>query len=57
MEIGRIGRKNAFLSVDGGRAVRLNTGDTVTITKSRYVTKLVRLNDRSFFDIVKNKLK
>lgn len=57
VEIGRIGRKNAFLSVDGGRAVRLNTGDTITITQSRYVTKLVRLNDRSFFDIVKNKLK
>ena len=57
VEIGRIGRKNAFLSVDGGRAVRLNTGDLITITRSRYVTKLVRLNDRSFFDIVKNKLK
>lgn len=57
VEIGRIGRKNAFLSVDGGRAVRLSTGDTITITRSRYVTKLVRLNDRSFFDIVKNKLK
>ena len=57
VDIGRIGRKNAFLSVDGGRAVRLNTGDTVTITKSRYVTKLVRLSNRSFFDIVKNKLK
>ena len=57
VEIGRIGRKNAFLSVDGGRAIRLNTGDTVTITRSRYVTKLVRLNSRSFFDIVKNKLK
>ena len=57
VEIGRIGRKNAFLSVDGGRAIRLNTGDTVTITRSRYVTKLVRLNNRSFFDIVKNKLK
>ncbi len=57
VEVGRIGRKNAFLSVDGGRAVRLNTGDTVTITRSRYITKLVRLNNRSFFDIVKNKLK
>jgi NAD+ kinase len=57
IEIGRIGRKNAFLSVDGGRAVRLNTGDTITVTKSYYVTKLVRLCDRSFFDIIKTKLK
>ncbi len=57
VEIGRIGRKNAFLSVDGGRALRLNTGDIVTVTQSRFVTRLVHLSERSFFDIVKNKLK
>ncbi len=57
VEIGRIGRKNAFLSVDGGRALRLNTGDVVTITKSSYVTKLVHLCQRSFFEIVKTKFK
>lgn len=57
VEIGRIGRKSAFLSVDGGRALRLNTGDKVTITNSPYLTKLVHLSDRSFFEIVKNKFK
>lgn len=57
VEIGRIGRKSAFLSVDGGRALRLNTGDRVTVTRSPYTTRLVRLSDRSFFDIVKNKFK
>lgn len=57
VEIGRIGRKSAFLSVDGGRAVRLNTGDRVTITRSPYTTKLVHLTERSFFEIVKNKFK
>ena len=57
VEIGRIGRKSAFLSVDGGRALRLNTGDRVTITNSPYLTKLVHLSDRSFFEIVKNKFK
>ena len=57
VEVGRIGRKNAFLSVDGGRALRLYTGDEIIITNSRYVTRLVHLSDRSFFDIVKNKLK
>lgn len=46
------GKRNAFLSVDGGHALRLGTGDVVTITKSRYVTKLVRLRDRSFYDII-----
>ncbi len=57
VDVGRIGRKNAFLSVDGGRALRLYTGDQIIITNSDYVTRLVHLSDRSFFDIVKNKLK
>lgn len=57
VEIGRIGRKSAFLSVDGGRAFRLNTGDRVVVTRSSYSTQLVRLSDRSFFEIVKNKFK
>ena len=57
IEIGRIGRKSAFLSVDGGRALRLNTGDRLTITRSVYATKLVHLSERSFFEILKNKFK
>ncbi len=57
VEIGRIGRKNAFLSVDGGRALRLNSGDRVTITRSPDTTKLVHLDEKSFFEIVKNKFK
>lgn len=57
VEIGRIGRKNAFLSVDGGRALRLNTGDCIEVTRAQYTTKLIHLSRRSFFDIVKNKFK
>jgi len=57
VKIGRIGRKNAFLSCDGGRAFRLNTGDTVQIRRSKYVTKLVRLSNKSFFDILNKKLR
>lgn len=57
VEIGRIGRKNAFLSVDGGRALRMNTGDKVTITRSPDTTRLVHLGEKSFFEIVKNKFK
>ena len=44
--------KNAYLSVDGGRAQKLNMGDTVTIKKSNLVTKLIRLKERSFYDVV-----
>jgi len=57
MMIGRIGRKNAFLSVDGGRAFRLNSGDVIRVTKSAHVTRLVRLTDKSFFEILYKKLK
>ena len=48
-------RRNAYLSVDGGKALRLNMGDVATIRKSRYETKLVKLNDRSFYDVVNAK--
>lgn len=50
-------RRNAYLSVDGGKAVRLNLGDVVTVRKSNLETKLVRLKDRSFYDVVNMKFK
>lgn len=48
-------RRNAYVSVDGGKAVRLNLGDTVTIRRSKLETKLIKLNDRSFYDVVNAK--
>ena len=53
----RIGRKNAFLSVDGGRAFRLNAGDQVVIRKSRFETQLLRLKNRNMFEILNSKFK
>lgn len=53
----RNARRNAFLSVDGGKAVRMNMGDVATIRKSNLATKLVRLKDRSFYDVVNMKFK
>lgn len=50
-------RRNAYLSVDGGRSLRLNMGDVATIKKSNLETKLVRLKDRSFYDVVNAKFK
>ena len=49
--------KNAYLSVDGGRAQKLNMGDVVTVKKSNLTTKLIRLKDRSFYDVVNVKFK
>lgn len=50
-------RRNAFLSVDGGKALRLNMGDIATIRKSNLSTKLIRLKDRTFYDVVNMKFR
>lgn len=53
----RNARRNAFLSVDGGKALRMNMGDIATIRKSEHYTRLIRLKDRSFYDVVNMKFK
>lgn len=55
VRVGKLGRRNAFLSVDGGRAFRLGVGDVITIRKSEQETRLVRLKDTSFYEILNNK--
>lgn len=55
VRLGKLGRRNAFLSVDGGRAFRLNVDDVVTIRRAEQETRLVRLKETSFFEIVNNK--
>ena len=57
VELTKNARRNAFLSGDGVKAVRLNMGDVATIQKSKLETKLVRLKERSFFDVVNAKFK
>lgn len=52
-----IARRNAYLSVDGGKAIRLNAGDVATIKRSHLETKLVRLKERSFYDVINAKFK
>jgi len=53
----RNARRNAYLSVDGGKALRMNMGDVAMIHKSNLCAKLVRLKDRSFYDVVNMKFK
>lgn len=48
-------RRSAYLSVDGGKALRMNMGDVATIKKSNLCTRLVRLKSRSFYDVVNTK--
>lgn len=56
VRLGKLGRRNAFLSVDGGRAFRLSLGDVVTVRKAEQETSLVRLKQTSFYEILNNKI-
>ena len=49
-------RKCLYLSVDGGKAIRLNGGDRVEVKRSRHSTKLVQLTHRNFYQLVNQKL-
>lgn len=50
-------RRSAFLSVDGGKALKMNMGDVATIKRSNLQTRLIRLKDHSFFDVVNMKFR
>ena len=52
----KTGYKPIFLSADGGRAFSLRNGDAVEIRRSKYETKLVRLSNKSFCDILQKKM-
>ena len=49
-------RKSAYLSVDGGRAFKIQPGDWVECRRSEQVTKLVKLTGRSFYERINQKL-
>ena len=56
VKMGKLTRKTAYLSVDGGKAFRLGSSDQVELHRSRSRAKLVRLTNRSFYTIVNQKL-
>ena len=49
-------KKTAYLSVDGGRAFRIQPGDWVECRRSRQVTRLVKLTGQSFYERINQKL-
>lgn len=57
VKMGRRARKTAYLSVDGGKAFRINDKDTVEVKRSASKTHLVRLTDRTFYEVLGHKLK
>jgi Deoxyxylulose-5-phosphate synthase len=52
----RSGRKPVYLFVDESRAFSLRPEDQVCVRKSRYVTRLVRLSEKSFCEIFAKKM-
>ncbi len=56
IRLGRMARKTAFLSVDGGKAFKLSGGDVVEVRMSKSKTRLVRLTGRTFYEILSHKL-
>ena len=49
-------RKFVYLSVDGGKAVSLKSGDQVRVKQSRHTMKLVRLSKKGFCEILEKKM-
>ena len=49
-------RKTLYLAIDGGKAIRLTASERVEIRRSVRTTRLARLTDRSFYQIINQKL-
>lgn len=56
IEISKTSRGDARAAFDGDARERLQIGDYIEIQKSDTVTRVIRLNHRSFLDILKHKM-
>ena len=56
IELVRNGRKPVYLFVDESRAFSLKQDDQILVRQSKYVTKLVRLSEKSFCEIFAKKM-
>lgn len=56
IELIRNGRKPVYLFVDESRAFSLKQDDQILVRQSKYVTKLVRLSEKSFCEIFAKKM-
>lgn len=56
VKMGKLSRKTAYLSVDGGKAFRLGGSDQVELRRSKTKAKLAKLTNRSFYTVVNQKL-
>ncbi|TZE83439.1 NAD(+)/NADH kinase [Calorimonas adulescens] len=49
--------QDIMLTVDGQQGYKLNLGDEVIVRKSQYDTKLIKTSGKSFFNVLRTKLK
>ncbi len=49
--------EGAMTTFDGQVGVAMTQGDTVTVSASQYRTRLIRLSDRTYYDVLRRKLK
>ena len=56
VRVPRRSRKSVYLSVDGGKAIRVSGNDRVEICRAGYTTKLVKLTDKNFYQLLNQKL-
>lgn len=50
------GNKTVYLSADGGKAFLIKPEDRVIVRKSKYVTELIKLKDRGFYETLREKM-
>lgn len=56
MESKKTQAEEAIVTMDGGKAIKLRAGDNIEITRASEVTKLIRVEQNNFFQILRSKL-
>lgn len=57
VELSKQARRSAYLSVDGGKALRINQGDVACVRRASREAGLIRLKNHSFYDVVRTKFR
>jgi NAD+ kinase len=48
--------KGAYLTVDGINVINLSNEEKITISRSKLKTKLIKLKDTSFYEVLNKKM-
>lgn len=52
----KVGSGDAYLTIDGQEGYKIAEGENVTINSAPFSTNLVKVSDRSFYDVLRTKL-